>query len=50
MEKNYFIHYLKFMSMLITEEQDLDILDDSDKGTVILVSVAGVCFVPKSIF
>lgn len=36
--------------MLLTEEQDLDTLDTSDKGTVVLVSVAGVCFIPKSIF
>lgn len=35
--------------MLLAEEQDLDTLDVSDKGTVILVSVAVVCCIPKSI-
>lgn len=33
--------------MILTEEQDLDA---SDKGTVTLVSVAGVFCIPKSIF
>lgn len=36
--------------MLLTEEQDLDTLDASDKVTVMLVSVVGVFCIPKRIF
>lgn len=39
--------------MLLTEEQDLDNLDNLDafdKGTVILFSEAGVFYMPESIF